>query len=93
MRQAKPAPDQAATGKDFLDFFGRGARGHVKILWNFAEQQVPDASANQECFEAGFLQIPDDIGGIWAEIFEPNTVLGLGNGEIIINIGLRGLTG
>jgi hypothetical protein len=77
MGKPKPAPDQAASRKDFLDFLRRGARGHIKILGNLAEQQVPDASANQECFEAGFLQIPDDIGGIWAEIFEPNTVLGL----------------
>ena len=93
MRQPKPAPDQPATWKDLLDFLRRGARGHVEILRNLAQQEVPDASANQECLEAGLLQIPNNIGGIWAEVFEPNTVLGLGNGEIIVNIDLRGLTG
>ena len=93
MGQPEPAPDQATTRKDLLDFLRRGARGHVKIFRNLAEQQVPDTPAHQECLEAGFLQFTDDVSGIRTKVLEPNSVLGLRNGEIIVNDDLRGLTG
>jgi hypothetical protein len=67
MRQAKAAADQAAAGKDFLHLFRRSTRSHVEILWDFSEQQIADAAADQECLEPGVLQVPNDIDGMRAE--------------------------
>jgi hypothetical protein len=93
MGQAKPAADQAAARKDILNLLGSSARGHVKILGHFPEQQVANASADKKCFEACILQVTNDFNRVRAEFSQPNSVLGLGNGEIIINIGLRAVTG
>jgi len=93
MRQAKPAPDQPASGKDFLDLFRRSAGRHVKILGNFTEQKVTDAAAHEECLETGVLQVPNYLACVRAEFFQPNSVFGLCNDEIIINIVLRVVTG
>jgi len=83
--QAKAAPDQTAARKDVLDFLGRGIGGDVEVLGGFPEQQVPDAAANDVSLEARLLELPYDFGRVRAELPEPDSVLGLRNGEEVGN--------
>ena len=47
MREPKPPTDDPAVPKQFLDLIRMGRRADVEILGATAEQQVPDASANE----------------------------------------------
>jgi hypothetical protein len=81
MSQPKPPSDQAAARKNRLDFLGCGAGGDVKILGRLAKQQVANAAPHDEGLVARILQVMNDFGRMWAELFEPDAMLGLGNGD------------
>jgi hypothetical protein len=87
--QAETPPDQAATGKDLLDFLGRGTGGHVEVLGRLAQEQVAYAAADDERLEAGVLEFLDDLAGVRAKLFEPDAVLSLGDGDKFFDGGLR----
>jgi hypothetical protein len=93
MGQAESAADQPAARKHVLNFLGRGAGGHIKVLWHLAKQQIANTATHQKCLETCILQIPDDFSGVRAEFFQPNPVFGLRNDEKVINIVLRVATG
>jgi hypothetical protein len=93
MGKAESPPDQPAAWKNVLDFFGRSAGGHIEILGDFSEQQVANAAAHQKCFVTRILQVADNFGRVPAKFFQPNAMFGLGNGDKIINIVLRAVTG
>jgi hypothetical protein len=81
----KPPADQARAREHLDDLFGRGLRGDVEVLGRLAEQQVAHAAADDVRLEAGLLEFTNDVGGDRAKFSEPNSVLGLGNGDEMID--------
>ncbi len=67
--QAESTADQPATRKDILNLFRRGACSHVEILWNFTQQQIPNAATDYKSLETSFLQFAYYIGRVRAEVF------------------------
>ena len=85
VRQAKPSSDEVATRKNNFDFFRRRIRGDVKILGNFAQQQVSYTSADNIGFVACVLQASNHFGGVRAKLFDRKTMACGGNKAGIID--------
>ena len=79
--------------KDVLDFLGRGAGCDIEVLGRLAEQQVTDAAANDEAFVTCLLQFTNGFTRMRAKLLEPDSVLGLGNGDEFFDDVLRCATG
>jgi hypothetical protein len=88
VRKSEAAPNQAAAGKDILDFFRRRTGRNVEILGYFAKQQITHTSAHNVGFISGFLQIPDNIGCIRAQFIKVDAMLSFRDGFEVIDIGL-----
>jgi hypothetical protein len=93
MRQAESAADQPAAGKNLLHFLGRGAGGDIEVFGRLAQQQVAYAAAHDKGLETGFLQVADYFARMRAKLLEPDSVLGLQDGDEIFNDDLRFMTG
>jgi hypothetical protein len=91
--QPESPADQPAPGKDVLDFLGRGAGCDIEVLGRLAEQQVTDAAADDEALVTCFLQFTNNFTRMRAKLLEPDSVLGLGNGDEIFDDVLRCATG
>jgi len=74
MGKAKTSPDQVTPGKHHFDLFRCGIGSHVKILWHFSQQQVPDAAPDNICFIACFLQATNNLSGSWAKLLNRKTM-------------------
>jgi hypothetical protein len=89
MSQAESPADQAAAGENLLYLLRRRAGGNVEILRHLAQQQVANTAADDKSLEAGVLQFTNDIGGVRTELLQPDPVLGLGDGDKLVDGGLR----
>ena len=74
MRQAKPAPNQAAIAKQRLDLLGSGIGSHVKILGLTAHQQVAHRPPHQIGRKAGLAQAVQHTQCALAHLFAGNVV-------------------
>ena len=91
--QPESPADQAAPRKDVLDLLGRGTGCDIEVLGRLAEQQVADAAADDEALVTCLLQLTNDFTRMRAKLLEPDSVLGLGNGDEFFDDVLRCATG